>query len=61
MVKAVLLEMQSSDAAPPFMRWAFSRPWMTLLRQPALEGLKSVAMCELTIAAIREAGERREI
>lgn len=34
-VKAVLLKMQSSDT-PPFMRWAFSRPWMTLLRQPKL-------------------------
>ena len=33
-VKAVLLKMQSSDT--PFMRWAFSRPWMTLLRQPKL-------------------------
>lgn len=36
-VKAVLLKMQSSDTPPaPFMRWAFSRPWMTPLRQPKL-------------------------
>ena len=31
-VKAVLLKMQRRP--PPFMRWAFSRPWMTPLRQP---------------------------
>lgn len=42
------------------MRWAFSRPLddAVAAAKVALQGLKSVAMRQLAIAAIREAGEK---
>lgn len=58
-VKAVLLKMQSSDTPPAAVHemGVFASP-MTPLRQPkSPTGLKSVAMRQLAIAAIREAGE----
>ncbi len=59
-VKAVLLKIKAvTRRPPPFMRWAFSRPWRRRCgSQNCPARVKKRGNAPLAIAAIREAGEK---